>query len=229
MIELVDLFGVSYILGTEQFLEVVVIHLQFSIQDKEILYLINRDPQLGWLIHEIGDISVPMSNNNFELLVHSIIGQQLSFQAAKTISNRVQEFCKELTPEIILESNEEGLRACGLSKAKITYLKDLSAKVLHEVQFSELQNMADEQVIKVLTKVKGIGPWTAEMFLIFALGRLDVFSSGDASLKKAMKWLYQLDMHANMNDLSTITEKWMPYRTVASLYLWDAIDSGFIK
>ncbi|MDQ0190623.1 DNA-3-methyladenine glycosylase 2 family protein [Alicyclobacillus cycloheptanicus] len=202
----------------------------FTIYDDEIKYLVSADNRLGALIQRIGDITVPTSENYFESLAKSIIGQQLSNKAANIITSNVLNHCGELSPKTILTVTQDVLRNCGLSKPKVTYLKDLSFRVVQgDIVFNELGGMTDTEVIQYLTQVKGIGQWTAEMFLIFSLGRINVFSFGDAGLRRAIRWLYQFDDTMSEGDVTCLTEKWNPYKTVASLYLWESINSGLVQ
>ena len=136
--------------------------------------------------------------NLFETLCESIVSQQLSVKAGDTIFGRVLDLLpgRKLTPENILKLKDEQLRAAGLSNAKVKYFKDLATKIKNkEVILEELDKLSEEDAIEKLTKIKGIGRWTAEMFLMFALGREDIFSHGDLGLKNAIKKLYKLEKY----------------------------------
>ena len=130
----------------------------------------------------------------------------------------------------MISLEDEKLREIGVSYSKIGYLKNLSSAVLNnEICLDNLEGIENEEIVKNLTKVKGIGQWTAEMFLIFCLGRRDVFSLGDGGLQRSIKWLYRLDEVPKRKQLMQISEKWKPYRTFASLYLWEAINKNLIN
>ena len=130
----------------------------------------------------------------------------------------------------LISLEDEKLREIGVSYSKIGYLKNLSSAVLNnEICLDNLEGIENEEIVKNLTKVKGIGQWTAEMFLIFCLGRRDVFSLGDGGLQRSIKWLYRLDEVPKRKQLMQISEKWKPYRTFASLYLWEAINKNLIN
>jgi DNA-3-methyladenine glycosylase II len=136
----------------------------------------------------------------------------------------------EPSPQKLISLEDEKLREIGVSYSKIGYLKNLSSAVLNnEICLDNLEGIENEEIVKNLTKVKGIGQWTAEMFLIFCLGRRDVFSLGDGGLQRSIKWLYRLDEVPKRKQLMQISEKWKPYRTFASLYLWEVINKNLIN
>ncbi|MCY9666166.1 DNA-3-methyladenine glycosylase [Paenibacillus alginolyticus] len=198
-------------------------------QHPAILTLSQADSKLASLIELIGDLTLTPSYKPFESLVMSIISQQLSAKAAATIKARVKLILPDVTPELVLAVEEEAIRQCGVSYPKIRYIRDLSSKVIaREVELDNLQALDNTELLKQLTSVKGIGSWTAEMFLIFTLGRPDVMSIGDAGLQRAAKWLHTLSDRKDGNYLGEIAPNWAPYRSFASLYLWRAIDRGFV-
>ncbi len=134
------------------------------------------------------------------------------------------------SPRIIAAMDEESLRAAGLSRQKISYVKDLSQKVLSgEVDLESLSDVQDDEVIAVLTKVRGIGVWTAKMYMIFTLGRFDVFAQSDLGLRKGAKWLYNLPKLPKERELAEISQRWKPYRTVAALYLWQVVTRRLVR
>lgn len=180
-------------------------------------------------VHKIyGDEIFNLSKKEFlfDELVESIISQQLSVRVADVIYARVLNLLplKKLDPANLLKVKDEDLRAAGMSYGKIKYLKDLSVKVESgELDLNNLQNLGNEEVIEELTKVKGIGRWTAEMFLMFALARPDVFSHGDLGLKKAIKRIYGFKEY-KINMVEEIVIKWSPYRTIAARILWKSLE-----
>ncbi|MCM2535152.1 DNA-3-methyladenine glycosylase [Neobacillus pocheonensis] len=194
----------------------------------KINILTSNDPVLGKFIEIIGELELNKRDDYFQSLVSSIIGQQLSAKAAATIFGRFVEFTKGvLTPEKILSISAEELRSLGISYSKIKYLKDLSQKVLDkELALDTLDRLTNDEVIASLTSVKGIGKWTAEMFLIFSLGRENVLSLLDVGLQRGAKWLY------NKEDGKKILEEraanWEPYHSIASLYLWEAVNQDLV-
>lgn len=170
-----------------------------------------------------------MKENYYQSIVKQIIGQQLSLKAAATINNRLENIWPNLRPGILENIDDEELRSAGVSRPKIKYIRDLSQKYLkEEIHLEKIHMLGDEEIISVLTSVKGIGKWTSEMFLIFSLGRQDILSYTDVSIKNAIRWLYQIDKEEPL-DLDCFCNKWKPYNTIASLYLWEAINTELIK
>lgn len=146
------------------------------------------------------------------------------------IYERVKSRCGgALTPEAILPVPDMDLREAGLSNAKVAYIKDLAGKVMAgELHLDSFRGMADDEVLIELMKVKGVGKWTAEMFMIFSLGRPDILSLGDAGIQRAIKWLYGLEGNMDAAFLKSCSHNWAPYRTAASLYVWSAINKGYV-
>lgn len=162
----------------------------------------------------------------FAALCREIIAQQLNGRVAQIIFERFKALFprKKITSQYLLNLKSEALRATGMSNSKVAFLKDLAEKVQSRaLHLQKLQSLDNEQVIEELTKVKGIGRWTAEMFLIFCLGREDVFSFGDLGLNKAIKTIYKLE-NASNQDLEIIVAKWSPYKSYACRILWRALD-----
>ncbi len=158
-------------------------------------------------------------------LVESITSQQLSVKASDTIFKRLIDLMpkKNLNPKNVLKLSDDKLRSAGLSFQKIKYVKDLSQKVLDkEIILENLDKLSDEEVIMELTKVKGIGRWTAEMFLMFALARPDLYSHGDLGLQNAFKKLYQKDSY-KIEEVEEIIAFWSPYKTFACRILWHSL------
>jgi DNA-3-methyladenine glycosylase II len=175
-----------------------------------------------------GDKLFELKKNDFlfDRLIESIISQQLSVRVADVIYDRVLNLIpdKKFTPESILKLNDEILRKAGMSYGKIKYIKDLSSKVKSgELDLDNLENLENAQVIEQLTKVKGIGKWTAEMFLMSALGRPDIFSHGDLGLKNAIKKIYNLEKYDEV-EVEKIVIKWSPFRTHAARILWKSLE-----
>jgi DNA-3-methyladenine glycosylase II len=164
----------------------------------------------------------------FVRIANSIVSQQLSVKAADTIINRFLDLFpkREVTPKLLLKKTEQELRGVGMSFAKARYIHDLAAKTLNgEINYGELKDMDDEQVVGELTKIKGVGRWTVEMFLIFALGRLDVYSHLDQGLRRGMKKLYDLPDFPTTEQAEQITRAWSPYKSYGSIALWESLDN----
>jgi len=164
----------------------------------------------------------------FVHLCYEIISQQLSGKAASTIIGRFEGLFpkKKITADRLIKIPDKKLREVGMSWSKASFLKDLAKKTLkREINYSKLHEMTDEEVLNELTQVKGIGPWTAEMFLMFALGREDVFSHADLGLRNGMKRVYKLKSVPDAKKADKITEKWKPYRSYGCFALWHSVDN----
>jgi len=193
--------------------------------------LLRRDPVLAALIREYGPcgLAAAQRSDHFSALVRAIVFQQLSTKAASTIYSRMVALLanSELTPEALAALSDEQLRSAGISRQKGGYLRDLCAKVLAGVvPLDDLEHMADEQVIEALTKIKGIGRWSAEMFLMFRLHRPDVLPLGDLGIMNAVMKVYRLRKKPTPERLTRLGEAWRPYRSVASWYLWRSLGSA---
>lgn len=166
------------------------------------------------------------STDLFEELIEIIINQQLSNKAAATITARIKLLFpnQKILPEQLLKLNDETIRKAGTSNSKVSFMKDLAKKVLEkQVNLRKLNTYSSEEIYKNLRSVKGLGPWSIEMFLMFSLARKDIFSLGDLGLKNAIKKLYKLDNPTNA-EIEEITSKWSPYRTYACKILWRSLD-----
>lgn len=203
---------------------------KFSADQEAIAELSRLDPVLAGLLEQLEPIEITLQEDLFVSLASAIVGQQLSNRVAEVLWERLIALADgEVTPNKILSFEDETLRRIGISYAKINYLKSLAAAVDDGMlELDELHSLDDDEIMRQLTSVKGIGPWTAEMFLIFSLGRLDVFSAGDGGLQRAVKWLYDMDEVPDQKEILRISSRWKPYRTIAALYLWRAIDEKMI-
>ena len=192
-----------------------------------VKYLTKADPQLAGVIKTVGKYSIKIRTNAFQSLVESIIYQELAGSAANIIYTRFIKYYNNVMPkptQIISTSDIELKSKIGLSSNKVQYLKDLSTKVEQgKINLELLSTMSDEEVIAELTLVKGIGRWTAEMFLIFCLGRPDILPDTDLGIRKAVHKLYSLPELPKPAELLAISQPWRPHRTVASWYLWKSL------
>jgi DNA-3-methyladenine glycosylase II len=184
------------------------------------------DPVLCGIIERVGPFRMEYGPPEFHSLAESILYQQLNGRAAETIFNRFTAVAGEpLTPEGILRLTDEQMRSVGLSKQKSGYLRDLATKTASGLlDFSRLAEMADDDVIEHLTQVKGIGVWTAQMFLMFMLRRPDVLPTGDYGVQAAMKKHYRKRKLPKPQEMEKIARKWAPYRSIACWYLWRSLD-----
>ena len=195
--------------------------------DKKAFKFLKKDPKFAKIIMQVGDYNVKITKNPYQSLVESIISQQLSGSAANSIIKKFRKLYKSKFPKPrdVIKTSDSKLRTTGLSKMKIVYIKELSKKIeSKELNMRKISTQSDEQVIEVLTDVKGIGRWTAEMFLIFSLGRLDILPVGDLGLKKGIQSMYSLKELPEKEQIEQLAESWKPYRTVATWYLWKSLE-----
>lgn len=194
---------------------------------KAVQALSAADPALARIIQEVGPYRIRYLEPDYEALAKAILYQQLSGKVAAVIFERLRQAAGngKLTAECILRLSPAKMRALGLSRQKIAYLRELAAQ--HRsgaVDFASLRRLDDEEVIRVLTQIKGIGVWTAHMFLIFALRRKDVLPSGDLGIRAAVRRAYALDQLPSPAEVEAFGERWRPWRTVASWYLWRSLE-----
>ena len=196
-----------------------------------INFLKQSDPVLGQLIEQIGACQLDSLQQNgdlFDSLSRAILHQQLSTKAAATIHRRfLQLYPEKPFPEAldILNTPEEVLRSVGISRPKICYLKDLAIKALSELPtLEDLEAMDDEDIIKTLTQVKGIGRWTVQMLLIFRMNRLDVLPTDDLGVRAGIRKVYGFNELPDSKTISSLGQKWKPYCSVASWYLWRSLE-----
>jgi DNA-3-methyladenine glycosylase II len=200
---------------------------------KAIDALRTADPVMERLIQEHGDLvkrdlKRERPGDAYGALLRSIVGQQLSTKAASTIYGRMLELFggHAPTPKQLLKADPERIRAAGLSRPKITYLRDLAQHVEEgTLELERLPELPDEEVATQLTAIKGLGQWTADMFLMFHLGRPDVLPVGDQGIRRAVKVEYRLRKFPDPKRLEKIAKPWRPHRTLACLYLWSTLDN----
>lgn len=181
-----------------------------------------KDEVMKGLVEKTGEIELKPVADSFDSLVQSIIYQQISGSAANSIYRKLLgEIGSRVTPEKLNTITDDQLRRSGISPQKIRYLRDLTEKVIsRELDLSVIHELSDDEIVQKLTAVKGIGVWTAQMFLIFTLGRPDVFPSGDLGIQNAMKKHYGVKGKTIEKRMTKIAGKWSPYRTAATLILW---------
>lgn len=195
-----------------------------------VQHLSNNDPRLAPVIAAHGVPTLKAHGNYYQELVESIISQQLSVKAAATIAKRFVALYGETfpAPEQILETSIDDLRAAGLSRPKAGYIKDLAQHVIdNTVTFDTLDQLSNDDIVKELTAVKGIGEWTVHMFLIFCMGRTDVLAYGDLGVRNGIKKLYGFDHVPDKDEVITIAEtyNWHPYESIACWYIWKSLDN----
>jgi DNA-3-methyladenine glycosylase II len=189
------------------------------------------DPVLGGIIDRVGPcrLEARRSGTHYDALVRSIVFQQLSGKAARTIHDRFRAIYPKgrPRPELVLATDDTALRAAGLSRQKIGYLRDLSARVTERsLPLAHLGRLPDDAIIEHLVQVKGIGRWTVQMFLMFRLGRPDVLPELDLGVQNAIQRAYGLRKRPTPKEVLRIGEPWRPYASVASWYLWRSLENG---
>jgi len=200
----------------------------------EAIAVLRRDPVMAGLLDRFGPLDEVLRRRGrrpteaYGALLRAIVGQQLSTKAARTIYGRLEAMFDERapTPAELLAADEEQVRGAGLSRPKVAYLRDLAEHVEDgRLELDRLAELPDEDVIAQLTAVKGLGEWTAHMFLVFHLGRPDVLPVGDLGIRNAAALAYGLDSPPKPDELRELAEPWRPHRSLASLYLWRSLDS----
>ena len=207
-----------------------MLSLHYDLDNEKVKYLITTDDKLGKLIKYINKTELIIEEDGFKCIVKYIIGQQISDKARETIWQRVCAILKNITPENILAINDNELRKVGLSERKINYIKILASAVISEdINFYDFKELTNEEIIKKLTALKGIGQWTAEMYLIFSLGRENVLSKGDGTIRRTIQWMYDLEKLPSSEILLKYFSNWTQYATIVSSYLWKSIELGLVQ
>jgi len=188
------------------------------------------DPVLGTLIVQYKGLTLASRGDAFQTLARSIVGQQISVKAAQSVWERFATAVGDMQPKRVLRLSVDQLRACGLSGQKVNYLRDLSGRFANgTIDVARWHDMDDETLITDLIQVKGIGRWTAEMFLIFYLTRPDVFPLGDLGLQRAMRLHYNKGRALSDRRIAALGKLWTPWRSVATWYLWRSLDPVPVK
>ncbi len=191
-----------------------------------MLHLQTADPVMAEIIRRVGPCRLAVRQPTFETLARSITFQQLNGKAAGTIFERLRKAVgRRFTASAFLKLTPDQLRACGLSRQKIASLQDLASRVARrEINFRKLGGLADEEIIATLSQVRGVGVWTAQMFLIFALERPNIMPLADFGIRNAVRRAYALPELPKPAELSKLAEKWHPYCSIASWYLWRSLE-----
>lgn len=198
----------------------------------EIQYLCNRDKRLNKVIQTIGPIqyTVRSSENSYRFLIHEVIEQMLSIKAGNAIYKRLDNLCDgDITPEAIASLSDEQIRSIGTSNTKVSFIRSITNAVISgELNFTSFETMKDEQVSKTLMSIRGIGTWTAKMYLLFVLNREDILPFEDVAFLQAYQWLYKTSDRSS-NSVIKKCKKWSPYSSYAARYLYRALDTGLTK
>ncbi len=197
--------------------------------NKAIEHIINNDNQLSTIIKKFGKCNIQKHRNYLKAIIRSIIGQQLSMHAANKISERFfNAFGEDINTNEVIIADRDLLKKIGLSDSKIKYIKDLCLNIENKnVSLKNINKKSDTEIIEELTKVKGIGIWTVQMFLIFTLGRLNVLADTDLGIRKGIKLIYGLSDLPTFEQVRQISDKnnWNPYNTIACIYIWKYLDN----
>ena len=201
--------------------------VEWHVPREALEHLAEYDEQMKRLINSGVEIKRERIIDPFVALADSIISQQVSMKAAHTVWGRFVDLVHEPTPETVLRRDVEELKGCGLSYRKVGYLRDLAQGVIDgTVRLDQLSELPDDEVVKTLVQIRGIGQWTAEMFLIFCLGRIDIVSYKDLGIRRGMKLLYGLDDEPTSQQFEQYRQRYQPYGTIASFYLWEVAIAG---
>jgi DNA-3-methyladenine glycosylase II len=203
------------------------------VDQEAVEHLRGADDTLRRIIDERGPLDQEARRRGrptdpYGALLRSIVGQQLSTKAARSIYGRLADQFggRAPTPQELLDADPEAVRSAGLSRPKVKYLRSLAEHVLSgELELERLPELGDEEVTREITAVKGLGQWTADMFLIFHLGRPDVLPVGDLGVRRAVERAYGLEALPSAEELERLGERWRPHRSLASLYLWESLDN----
>ena len=193
--------------------------------NKGKIYLSNKDKVLKNIISSYSSEHLNINLNYYHSLINSIIGQQISVAAAKSVKNKFFNLHNNISPHNVLNLDLRLIKKCGLSRQKITYIKNISLFFIKNKKFIKNINKYDELFIKEkLIEIKGVGNWTADMFLIFSFGSPNIFPDGDLGFLKAISKAYKKDLPLNKNYLSKLKKRWSPYNSIATWYLWRSLD-----
>ena len=195
-----------------------------------IQYLCKKDKRLAKVISMVGPITYELHSDPYDFLVHEIIEQMLSVKAGNKIYSRLVDLCDgSITPEKVTALSDAEIKSIGTATSKVNFIRNLTTTVMNnEINFSSLETLSDGEVFHELTKLKGIGKWTANMYLIFVLNRLDILPTNDVAFLQAYQWLYKTDDRTEKTVLKKC-KKWKPYSSIASRYLYRALDGGFTR
>lgn len=197
---------------------------KYDVSNTKVQYLISTDERLARLLNYIGTSELVLEKDGFKCLIKYIIGQQISDKAREVIWQRFYRNLCTVTPEVVLSVDDVELRKIGLSGRKVEYIKILAKNIVEgKIDFERFHALSNKEIIDQLTNLRGIGPWTAEMYLIFSLGREDILSQGDGTIKRTIQWMYDLKELPSSKLLSKYFINWYEYSTIVSSYLWTAI------
>lgn len=192
--------------------------LKYNTESYEVKQIIKKDKKLAKIIKQINDVELILDTDGFRCLVNNIIGQQISDKVRESIFQKLQKKCT-ITVKNILKLNKEEFKECGISERKANYIQNLAEEIdKGKLDLEKLKKLSNDEVINNLTKIKGIGRWTAEMYLIFTLGRLNVVSKKDATTIRTINWLYKKQL--TDEEIDKFFNKFKGYETIILMYFW---------
>ena len=203
-----------------------------SIEHRAVTHLAAADPVMAEIIQRVGPCTMQYREPDFETLARSIVFQQLSGRSARAIFDRLKTELGNgvrLAPEAVANMDADAARRIGLSGQKMRYLRDLGVKVQNgTVDLKHVSRLSDDEVIQELTKITGVGVWTAQMFLLFALRRPDILATGDLGVRTAIRQAYRMRSLPNPKRVERFGKRWQPYRSIACWYLWRSLDPSIL-
>lgn len=201
--------------------------IKLTPNSEPLLYLANKDKRLAKLFSMVGDITYGPYEDSYRFLVETIVGQMLSNKVANILCERLLHLCdNQITPSTISVLRPDDLRQIGVSTAKASYIFSLTEAILNDcINFSTFNSIDDQEIIKKLTALRGIGSWSAKMYLIFVLNRPDILPFEDSAFVQSYRWLYKT-LDATPKAIITKCQKWKPYTSYAARYLYRALDGG---
>jgi len=204
--------------------------LSEELVSKGINFIKKRDKVLATIIVKVGEFNLAPRKDHFSGLVRIIIGQQLSYKAARSIFRKFENnLCQNITPEKIVSTPLEVFYSSGLSRNKTSCIRELSSKIIEgELSLQAIEGKPTESVINTLVKVKGIGKWTANNYLIFVLGHIDILPLDDLAFRRAIKLNYSISEDPSVEEINLLARKWGNYKTIAAWYLWETINRGLV-
>ena len=194
-----------------------------------VLFLKKNDEVLKKIIEKMGELEFEINPNRFESLVRIIISQQLSNKASNTILRRIENEIKFFSPEQFLSKSKHDIRKCGVSESKYNSIYTISKKILlNQLNLEKIENMSTMKIKEEMIKIKGVGPWSINIFLIFGMGKLNILPLNDIGILNSVKKYYCLDSKPTNNEIIEISKKWGDYKSIACLFLWKSYDKGVI-
>ena len=203
---------------------------RLTITTQSVEYLMKKDKRFSKVVNMVGDITYKPYEDSYSFLVSQIIGQMLSAKVGEVIYGRLLSLCdNKITPQVIDSLSDEEIKGIGTANSKVKFIRELTSAVIDgRLDFKLIETMNDEEALKYLTNIYGIGKWSAKMYLIFVLDRQDILPYEDVAFLQAYKWLYKTS-DVSSKSIIDKCKKWKPYSSIAARYMYKALDMGFTK